>query len=159
ARLVGDAERLFGGTQLRLMEALCGNLGARRQGRKRDEVGDELQLALERRTRLNASPGKRWIRRKALSDSFGIGDGELIVRRLQTAIVEQRDLDRRVGGEGAAEQVPNGGAGRLGFLGRADGGRVLVELLLGDRRNDSHACIGREPGASRKEGEPRQNGQ
>jgi hypothetical protein len=95
---VRDSERFFGSAQLRLMEAFCGNLGPRRQGRKRDDIGDKLHLAFERRARLDASPGKRWIRWKALSDPFSVGNGELVVRRLQTAVVEQRDLDRRVGG-------------------------------------------------------------
>ncbi len=143
-----------------MMEAFRGNLGPRRQGRKRDDIGDELHLALERRARLDAAPGKRWIGRKALSHPFGIGYGELVVCRLQTAVVEQRDLDRRVGREHAPEKAAHPGARGFGLLGRADRSRVLVELLLGDRRDDAHARIWREPGASRKQhhrAEARQN--
>ena len=80
------------------MEAFCGNLGPRRQRRKRDDIGDELHLAFERRPRLDASPRKGWIRRKTLSDPFGVSYGEFVICRLQTAVVEQRDLHRRVGG-------------------------------------------------------------
>ena len=53
---VGDAQRLFGSAQLCLMEAFGGNLGARRERCKRDDIGDELHLAFERRPRLDAAP-------------------------------------------------------------------------------------------------------
>src|SRR5262245_18468451 len=141
------------------MKAFRGNLGARRQGRERDDIGDELHLALERRPRLDAAPGKCWIGRKALSDPFSIGYGELVVCRLKAAVVEQRDLDRRVGGERAVEKAANCGSGGLGLLGRADSGRVLVEFLLRERRDHAHARIWRKPGASRKQGKPRQMGE
>src|SRR5262245_8371327 len=99
------------------MKSFCGKFGPRRQGRKRDDIGDKLHLAFERRPRLNASPGKCWIGRKTLSDPFGIGYGELVISRLQTAVVEERDLDRRVGGKRAVEKAANGGGCSLGLLG------------------------------------------
>jgi len=150
-RFVGDAERLFGSAQLRLVEAFRGNLGPRRQGRKRDDIGDELHLALERRPGLDASPRIRWVRRKALSDPFSIGNGELVICRLQTAVVEQRDLDRGVGGERAPEKAANRGAGGLGLFGRADRSPVLLELLLRDRGDHPHPRIRRKPGAAGNE--------
>src|SRR5262249_28280709 len=80
--LVRDTKRFFGSAELRLMKAFRGDLGARRHGRERDDIGDELHLAFERRPRLDTSPGKRWIGRKALSDPFGVGYGEFVVCRL-----------------------------------------------------------------------------
>src|SRR5262249_26943469 len=111
------------------------------------------------RPRLDVAPGKRWIGRKTLSDPFSIGYGELVVCRLQSAVVEQRDLNRRVGRERASEKAADGGGCSLGLLRRAKRGCVLVELLLRDRRDDAHARIRREPGASRKDSRPRQNGE
>ena len=43
---MGDAERYLGGTQLRLMKACRRNLGPNRQGRKRNDIGDDLALDL-----------------------------------------------------------------------------------------------------------------
>src|SRR5262249_35149407 len=63
------------------------------------------------------------------------------------------------GCERAPQKAADSGGCSLGLLGRADRSRVLVELLLRDRRDDAHARIWREPGASRKEGRPRQNGE
>ena len=94
-----------------------------------------------------------------MSDPFGVGYGELVVCRLQTAVVEQRDLDRRVGRERASEKAADCGSCSLGLLRRANRGRVLVELLLRDCRDHAHARIRREPGASRKDSRPRQNGE
>src|SRR5262249_43813382 len=111
--LVSDPERLFGSAKLSLMKAFRGNLGPRRQGCQRDDIGDELHLAFERRARLDAAPGKSWIGRKTLSDPFGVGDGELVVCRLQTAVGEQRDLDRRVGGLCAVEKAADRGGCHL----------------------------------------------
>src|SRR5258707_15606320 len=99
------------------METFRGNLGARRQGRKRDDIGDELHFALERRPGLDAAPGKRWVGWKALADPFGISYGELVVCCLQTAVVEQRDLDRRVGCKRMAEKAADPGARGFGLLG------------------------------------------
>src|SRR5262249_30484941 len=138
-----------------------GNLGPRWERRKRDDIGDELHLAFERWPGLYAAPGKRWIGRKTLSDPFGVDYGELVVCRLQTAVVEQRDLDRRVGRERASEKAPDCGGCSLGLPGRADRSRVLVELPLRDRRDDAHARIRRKPGATGKQhhwAEARQNG-
>ena len=46
-RLIGDAQRLLGGTQLRLAKARRGDLGARRQGRERNDVGNDPPFDLE----------------------------------------------------------------------------------------------------------------
>src|SRR5262249_49835639 len=97
-RLVRHAERLFSSAKLRLMKAFCRERGACRQSRERYEIGDDVHRALERGARLDAARRKRWIWRKALSDPFSIGDGELVIGCLQTTVVEQRDLDRRIGG-------------------------------------------------------------
>jgi hypothetical protein len=148
---VGDAERLLGSAQLRLMKSFRGKLGPRRQGGKRDDIGDEFHLALECGPRLNASPRICWVGRKALSDPFSVGNGELVVCRLQTAVVEQRDLDRGIGRERAAEKAANRGAGKFSRFGRADCRDVLFELLLCDRRDNAHSCVGRKPGAPRKQ--------
>src|SRR4029453_16675644 len=104
-RFVRDPERFFDSAQLRLMKPFRGNLGPRRQGGKRDDIGDELHLALERWSHLDASPRICWVRRKALSDPFSVGNGELVVCRLQTAVVEQRDLDCGIGRERGAEKM------------------------------------------------------
>jgi hypothetical protein len=80
---------------------------------------------------------------------------------LQTAVAEQRDLDRRVSCERSPEKAADPGARGFGLLGRADRSRVLVQLLLRDRRDDAHARIRREPGAAGKQhhrGEGRHNG-
>jgi hypothetical protein len=77
---MGDAQRFFGRAQLRLMETFRGNLGARRQGRKRDDIGDDLALNFERRCRGDPAQRNGRVWRQALSDARSIGDGELVIR-------------------------------------------------------------------------------
>src|SRR5262249_60423418 len=92
-------QRLFGRMQLRLTEACRGDLGARRQGRQRKDIGDDSALDLEPDRSLDARNRNRRVRRKALPNPLSVRDGELAGRGLQSAIVEERDLYRGIGGQ------------------------------------------------------------
>ena len=75
--------------------------------------------------------------------------------------IAQQELNKDAAAIRSPEKAAHPCVRGLGFLGRADRSRVLVELLLRDRRDDAHARIRRKPGAAGKQdhrGEACQNG-
>jgi hypothetical protein len=88
---------------------------------------------------------------KALSNAFGVGNRELLISRLQTAIVEESDLHCRIGGQCAPEETLNRDAGDLSVLGRADCNHVLFELVIRDVGHEADAPVRREPSATGNE--------
>jgi hypothetical protein len=152
-----DAQRLKGSAQLRLMEARRGNVRARRQRRKRNDIGNDLSLDLEDLGCLDRPDRDRRIRRETCSHSFCIGFGQLVVGGLQAAIVEERDLDRGVGGQSASKEAPNHDPHRLCLVGCTDRGHILAELPIRDICDDPHAGVRRKPGAPGDQGDQQES--
>jgi hypothetical protein len=84
---------------------------------------------------------------------FGLADAELVQRGLQPAVVEQRDLHRRVGRQRLAQQLGHARIdGRL-FVGRACPRELLVaQVLLRDALRRAEAAVGAEAGAAGEQG-------
>ncbi len=145
ARLRGDPQRFFGGAQLRLAKARRRDLGHRRQGREREHVGDQLALDFGLDRAGDAKQRERWTGRKARSDPAGFGNGELVVGGLQAAVVQERDLHRRVRRQGPAQQAHHDGARVRRIIRCPDRARILVEVACRDIGDRAHPAVGREP--------------
>ena len=134
--------------QLRLTEACGCDFGPCRQGRKGENIGDDSALDLERNRPLDSGNRDRRVWREALSNPFGVGNRELLISDLQTAIVEESDLHCCIGGQCPTEKTLNCDAGDLGVVGRADCNHVLFELVIRDVGHEAHAPIRRKPSAT-----------
>ena len=88
-----EPKRLVCRAQLSLLEALAGNLRSERQGGQRQNVSDHLTLDLVPAIACDARNRESRIGRQAFLDKLGFGQGQFVVRRLQAAIVQERDLD------------------------------------------------------------------
>ena len=84
------------------------------------------------------------------ADPYSVGNSELVIGCLQAAIVEERDLHRRVRGQAPMEEMLDlrMRGGNIGL--RAYGYDLFVELLVGDAGRNAHPAIRRKGTASRE---------
>ncbi len=91
--------------QLSLPEPVRGNFRTQRQRRERQNVGDGGGFELAKRPACHMRDRGPGIGRKGCRNHPGFGDAELAIGRLQSAIVEQRDLDRGFRSQRSFEQA------------------------------------------------------
>ena len=82
--------------------------------------------------------------RQACLHHAGLGNGELIVGRLQAAVVEKRDLHNRVGGERGAEQARGAGVSLARQILAAQLDNIALQLGRDDPVHQRHATVRRE---------------
>jgi hypothetical protein len=128
SRLGGDAQRRFDGAQLRLSKTVGSDVGAGRQRRQRQDVGDDTPLEVEGARSGNIVEHEARIGRQARLDPRRLGEAELVIGGLKVAIVQQRDLHRGIRGQRPPQQALEPGARFRGRRRRAQRRHVLVEL-------------------------------
>ena len=143
AGVAGEPQRLFGRAKLRLAKTVCCDLRTRRQRRECENIRDDAALYLDFSGARQPLHQKRWIGREARLHHGRFGNPEFVVGGLQPAIVEQRNLHSRIGGQWLAQQNHHLGAGGGGLGGRPNRGYVLVEFATGDSGHKVHAAVGR----------------
>jgi hypothetical protein len=77
---------------------------------------------------------------------------------LQTPIVQERYLHRRIDGQKTAKKTLNSIAHLLSIVGRANGNDILPEGLTRNIGDDRHSAIGRECCASGQRKRRKQRG-
>src|SRR5262249_56893382 len=119
------------GAQLRLPEAVGYDLRACRQGGEREDIADDAPLDVQFDRRRDAAQRKGRVRRQALLEQGRFRQAELVVARLQAAIVEERDLNRRVRRQPACEQAFDRGTRQRRIFTCAYGDDVFFQFVAG----------------------------
>ena len=83
-------------------------------------------------------------------DEIRFGQRQFVVRRLQTPIVQESDLNGCIDREGSAKKAFDSPPGPFSVIGRTNGDHVLIDGLASNGGDDVHSVIGRERRASRQ---------
>ncbi len=127
-----------------MLEAPGSDLRAHRQGRKRKDTCDDLPFEFRLGGTRHAQHRDLRVRRQRLADPDRFGDPEFVIGRLQAAIVEQRDLYRRFGGQRSSHQMPHARVDRGSIVLRLDGDDVLAQFLTRNVGRDTQAAVRRK---------------
>ena len=88
------------------------------------------------------------VRQAAGLHDFGLGDAEILESSLQTAVVEQGDLNGIVDAERLGEQLPHAAIDGVGIGFTARPAQVLAESFLGCGLDRLEPRVGREAGTA-----------
>jgi hypothetical protein len=91
------------------------------------------------------------IGRQAGGDHLRLGDAEFVEGGLETAIAEQRDLHRAIGGQWLAQELIDPRFRRECYPVVADLHHILAEIGVSRGLDRCHPAIGREAGAAAKQ--------
>ena len=149
ARLRRDAQGRFGRLQSRRLEAVGGDVGARRQGRQGEDVGGDGALDFRRQRARDPAEGNVGIGRKALPHHDRFRDPEPVVGGLQTPVRTQRDLDRAIGVQRPLQQMADAFLRGRRILGRANRHGVLSQFSPRHIDGEIDASVRREGSAGR----------
>ncbi len=131
---------------------ISGDRGAALQGDQAQDVADQPRLEIGHAGADDTHQGNARIGRQAGLDIGRLRNSEIVVRRLQVAVVEQRHLHRRVGRQRLGQQACDLLLCPLRLLGARDLDHALADagtgLAADALRHLAHAAVGRKRGAA-----------
>ena len=148
ARFERGSQGCFDGAQLRLTEAIACNVGSRRQRGQRQDTGDDLGFEFKRAAARDAGNVEARIGGETGPNTRRFGDAEFVIRGLQFAIIQQRDLHGGIHSQWTLEQSGDRFAGRGNVVIAAQRNGVHSQRGLCHVTDGIHALVAGKAGAT-----------
>ena len=119
---------------------------------ERQQAADDLALDVELDRGRDFRDGEAQGGGPARLDGKRLGDAKSVIGRLQTEIIEERDLNSGIGAERPVQQPRHSRSHRRGIVRRANLHDILVQPGAGNRGHGVHPAVRREGPARAEQG-------